>query len=492
MLAKVDPKTVRAFQLRCPRLSVQDTHDLRNKLDTGEILESFNTLERTLIWNNLVQMDCIIPSLYTFFEDMKYLQSCADSIRAIMGFRHDNLTLSASLEACFDEPSSNQGYCEVEVGDGNFAVRSCSSSQRLKLSKQQLWLCVMRDYPHMSPPVKERKGLLTKARPEKADEDALLGFLTLAIRLGFKTPGLDQNSLASTNAEIIRSALVKGLRPDVNDCWHSINSIMEHVEGIIASQTRHHKQSGLKPMSVKAKRLKSRCGYPELHHHAVDKALLFLDNVHEDVPLQMVTQGGDITSFFVRKCVYMAFMGKTLRQKDTPEELENQQDMSDLDSIVLSESVLDLIRAQSPADPGILAPVVLGSSPTTPRGMGIPLQSQIGTPAEDDAEDRPRHRNIGTQSIRFISYEEGRWKTVMEIPDQNETRTEIEVRGEIEAAVRGLMSSNVQAFSLLLRPILPHECYDEAMRSRKKAVILMELDKISINDELRYAVDKLL
>ena len=128
MLAKVDPKTVRAFQLRCPRLSVQDTHDLRVKLDAGEILGNFNTFERTLIWNNLVQLDCIIPSLYTFFEDMKYLQSCADSIRAIIGFQHENLTLSASLEACFEEPSSNLGYCEVEVGDGSFTVRSCLSS----------------------------------------------------------------------------------------------------------------------------------------------------------------------------------------------------------------------------------------------------------------------------------------------------------------------------------------------------------------------------
>ena len=70
----------------------------------------------------------------------------------------------------------------------------------------------------MSPPFKERKGLLTKARPEKAEEDALLGFSTLAIRLGFKTPGLGQKALASTNTEMIRSALVKGLRPDVNNC----------------------------------------------------------------------------------------------------------------------------------------------------------------------------------------------------------------------------------------------------------------------------------
>ena len=52
----------------------------------------------------------------------------------------------------------------------------------------------------------------------------------------------------------------------------------------------------------------ARSGVPQTRTHVQDAPLLFLDRLHADVDV-----ADTITSFFVRRCVFFAFLGKSPR-----------------------------------------------------------------------------------------------------------------------------------------------------------------------------------
>ncbi|KAH7108866.1 hypothetical protein B0J11DRAFT_602052 [Dendryphion nanum] len=79
-LRKVDRATVKGVELKAPGNSKQDSRVLHGQLLSGQIFSSFSPEERENIWNRLRHTDRLIPSLFTFFEDVKYLNACVASV----------------------------------------------------------------------------------------------------------------------------------------------------------------------------------------------------------------------------------------------------------------------------------------------------------------------------------------------------------------------------------------------------------------------------
>lgn len=83
-LQEVDQATVRALELRAPRCSKRDAQFLQGQLLSGQIFSAFSQQEREAIWVNLRSIDGLIPSFFTFFEDLKYLSACADCLKQLV------------------------------------------------------------------------------------------------------------------------------------------------------------------------------------------------------------------------------------------------------------------------------------------------------------------------------------------------------------------------------------------------------------------------
>lgn len=51
----------------------------------GYASREFSDEERRNIWTQIKDFNRLIPSLYTFFEDFKYLESCAHYVKQLFG-----------------------------------------------------------------------------------------------------------------------------------------------------------------------------------------------------------------------------------------------------------------------------------------------------------------------------------------------------------------------------------------------------------------------
>lgn len=72
---KVDQATVESVELQAPWALTLDAKTLRGQVLGGEIFDCFHEQDRVQIWSRLQAVDGLIPSLFTLFENVKYLKS---------------------------------------------------------------------------------------------------------------------------------------------------------------------------------------------------------------------------------------------------------------------------------------------------------------------------------------------------------------------------------------------------------------------------------
>jgi hypothetical protein len=143
-LEKVDEATVKVVELRVPKYSRGDARFLQGQILGGQIFGAFSAIEREEIWHELRATDHLIPTLYTLFEDLKYLTACADCLKRLVPLRRRD-TVSTALRRKFPVAIDANDQGVVEVSDSTFVDRPGSPTDRLDLGYRQF--VAMRDAP---------------------------------------------------------------------------------------------------------------------------------------------------------------------------------------------------------------------------------------------------------------------------------------------------------------------------------------------------------
>ncbi len=79
----LDTRTVNILQGRCPKRAEADL--LIIKEHQAHILPFLSDQpERDRLWERISSLECIIPSIYTFLEDTKYLEPCARVMKELL------------------------------------------------------------------------------------------------------------------------------------------------------------------------------------------------------------------------------------------------------------------------------------------------------------------------------------------------------------------------------------------------------------------------
>ena len=86
-LRVVDSAIVKNLELRAPAVSKYDAAFIIRCIRNGIIFPSLSNAEKEVILYNLLSVDLIIPSLYTFCEDIKYLKLYAKAIKMLIELR---------------------------------------------------------------------------------------------------------------------------------------------------------------------------------------------------------------------------------------------------------------------------------------------------------------------------------------------------------------------------------------------------------------------
>ncbi|KAJ5142480.1 uncharacterized protein N7515_001267 [Penicillium bovifimosum] len=324
-MKKIDQDTVEALQLLAPGKSRTDKKTARGLVLGGQAFGEFGDEERRSIWARLKDFDVLVPSLYTFFEDFKYLESCAHCVKRLFG---PSTSIWQSMSSMFVPQSDSEDGTGVEesliqTSESTFRHQRATDVERLETGYWQIWLYAMRHYTLMPPDPKKEDDLLAKSARAKPDQRAIYEMAELARHLGFKSTEIEMLINSSPDHQIARSALLQARKPDrYRYDRQQFDLLINQIVGCFAHAVPDQPGRSQELLADSTMKPKVRCGVPQARTQKQDNALLFLDCVNAEVEM-----ADTITSFFVRRCVYFAFFGKPTQHRLAP---EGDQPMGDL------------------------------------------------------------------------------------------------------------------------------------------------------------------
>jgi hypothetical protein len=308
-MQKLDSFTVKELELTAPGYCRQDAARLYRKLQQGRIFKFFGSSEREKIWINVlaVSTERLIPSLQTFFDDVKYLQRPAECIKRLTGHGASGSSL-ASLKYRFTDVGQHPNDCIFQVSETKFETRPGNHDDRREIGYRTVWICAMRNCLEISAKENKRgKDRLAK-NSYKEDETVDCRFGCLAYRVGFESSAIHDLIQRSADREIARSALLRARNPKYYSySTENFNAYIDKIVDFFNAASEISGTSVQTTMDTKSQdddELPNRSGLPKLHHHVKDQKQLFVDTLHSTI-----SGGGIINSFFVRRSVYLAFFG---------------------------------------------------------------------------------------------------------------------------------------------------------------------------------------
>ena len=421
---KLDFVSVKAVETRCPKYSKADREEIHAQIRQGIIFAAFSCEDRDRIWISLLSIDHLMPSLFTLLRDLHFLQACTDSMRHLMQFPSDPdmglYTIDAALKQSFRADEKDSQYV-IEVASGVIHQAPVPMEDRFDLARRQLWLYAMRNFKRLPQP--RRKGgrnLLAKADLEHADETALYEFAVLARRLGFSS------------------------------------SEIEHL-GTHLSPQRDPKPN---PFATTAQRPARRCGLPSEDSYKRDAPLLFIQNMHREFSDQ------EITSFFVRRSVYLAFFG--------PCQFDFTISIGEKPKTTV-ETALALYRET-------------GEGPDGPQGPPRKRKREQEHSAErENGAMQAYAASSSPVTILFMAFQNHCLTTI-----RQETVNPMNP-AKVEEIAREFTREGWTIFSTKMKPVvIPSDVFDSALSSGLNAVILLPAGNVDINDELQRAIVELL
>ncbi|ODM24145.1 hypothetical protein SI65_01735 [Aspergillus cristatus] len=306
-MVKIDSHTVDTLQLLAPKASKADKNTVKGLILSGEVFTDFNEADRAAIWHKMrasEACDCVIPSLHTFFRDISYLNACADAVKRLVVLNKKQPTIQQALTHSF-QPRQVDGDCQIQTSETTFRRQPGTSAERREAGYRQIWMYAMRWYPEMA---KDEQSHTLKAKPTraKADENSIHDMAVLARKLGFRSEHIKDILKQSPDRQIAQAALLKARKPDRYQYDSDVfDSLVDRITDLFSLAIPYENQPVAESILGRAVKLKDRCGPPPVQAQRLDRSRLFLDQLHASIPSQQ-----QVSSFYVRRCVYYAFFGR--------------------------------------------------------------------------------------------------------------------------------------------------------------------------------------
>ncbi|KAJ5198755.1 uncharacterized protein N7498_007872 [Penicillium cinerascens] len=283
-LKKIGPDTVKCLQLLAPGSSKSDAKKARGAILSGEAFAEFSDQERAAILSRVEAFKPLIPSLYTFFEDFKYLESCSQCVKRL--FEPSDKTMWESMSHMFSIAEDSNNGILIQTSEFSYRRQNAEDYDCLNMAYRQIWLYAMRHYPCMPADSKNDDELLAKPNRAKADVCAIYEMADLAKRLGFSSNKIDELTKELPDYQIARAALLQARKP--NRFYYAestLNDLIKKVANCFSAAVLIEETDnayGSEPLlAVYSLNLKARCGMPQMKAHKQDSKRLFLDALHD-------------------------------------------------------------------------------------------------------------------------------------------------------------------------------------------------------------------
>ena len=139
---------MKALKLTAPGNSTSDAETLRSQIREEQIFGAFDDQEREHILTKLLLVDGLIPSLYTFFRDLQYLQSCVDCVKRLISPSPEQ-TLFNAIKYTFTDINQRNGQVTLQIAESEFINRPSTVADQVNLDYQQIHAYAMRNFLDM-------------------------------------------------------------------------------------------------------------------------------------------------------------------------------------------------------------------------------------------------------------------------------------------------------------------------------------------------------
>jgi hypothetical protein len=180
-LKRLDRPTVKAVELTAPGACRREEENLHSMLQKGQIFGNFDEEEREEIWRRVLDIsrDWLIPSLFSFFADINYLQGPADCMKRLLDPPDDDL-ISNTLRSRFNDAIRKADICMVQISELKVIARLGSAANQFDLAYRVMWICSMRTYKEIPPELKKTADSLLAKPATNINESVLTDFASLA------------------------------------------------------------------------------------------------------------------------------------------------------------------------------------------------------------------------------------------------------------------------------------------------------------------------
>lgn len=300
----LDVTSIRALELHAPGACQDEAHTLHNRVQAGEIFGEFSTEKRQILWSNICSLtvDCLVPSLLGFFDDLKHLKLAADCMKRLVHLE-EGATLRSTLYRSFREEGQENDVCMIQTGSLTFSHVQGPKDSRFAVAYRVLWLYAQREHDQMPAEVKKK---LAGANKGQINERILFEFASVAAKLGFDTKEIQDLTRRNPDRDIARRLLLTARGPDCFK-YHDLEGCITEVAKMIKSaRALHDPEPGEKSLDGRVKP-PQKSGKPNWEDARRDKPYLFLNKLHAGY-----NNVSTLTSFFVFRSTYFAFFGKEL------------------------------------------------------------------------------------------------------------------------------------------------------------------------------------
>ncbi|KAL1620000.1 hypothetical protein SLS56_009844 [Neofusicoccum ribis] len=277
-LRSIDQATVEALQLRAPGSSESDLATLRGQIASGQIFGSLPQAERDPILKRLTEVNDIIPSFASFFDDVNYHGDVVRCMQRLVPRSTKSSTFTKFLKH-FNPGKLRKRELAVQTSEAVFETKDGNETSQFLVGYLQLYTYAARFYDRI-PHQPNRKNVKFQAGFNE-DAATLYRFAQLAACMGFDSPQIS-GYLSQTGDH--------GPAPE---------------SGISGSPALVIDGSG--------EPLHRRSGKPFTQNYQLDKHFFFLGHLLN----QSKERGEGISSFFVLKSRFQAFFWKNLRYVNT-------------------------------------------------------------------------------------------------------------------------------------------------------------------------------
>lgn len=304
-LKKLDAASIRALELHAPGACEAEASKLRDRVRNGEIFGGFDAEERQVLWSNVCSetVDCLVPSLLGFFDDLKHIKLAADCMKRLVHLE-EGATLRSALSRSFAQRDQDNDTCVIQTGTLSFRTIQCPKESQFDVAYRVLWLYALREHDEMPAEIKKKLAGASKGR---LNERILFDFAFLAAKLGFRTKKIEDLLREDPDRQIARRLLLTARGPDCFR-YQNLEGYVTDIEKMIKSaraiqtsapDNRQDTEGGV--------RQPQKSGAPKWEDARRDKPFLFLDNLHAGYGNEST-----LTSLFIFRSTYFAFFGKTL------------------------------------------------------------------------------------------------------------------------------------------------------------------------------------